>query len=172
MTKMEAKTIEPRGPLTNSEIIYQACFNLHNAGRQISRQVLVKVTGLTMGVLDDHVSRMVDHGRLRRVANGVLELMEQFPADRKIGKTIMRDGMIEIFVADQVMEVTPSEAGKIGQMLMGEATVFAQLRGDRDVSDKVARLERQAEDARRKLADQAREIARLKNQQQPELAFE
>jgi len=108
---------------------------------------------------------------------GVVEVVEQFPADRKTGKDIMRDGMVEIRCGDQVMELTPSEAGKVGQMLMGEATIFAQLRGDRDLQDQVSRLARQADEAKRQRAEDkrrmdemAKTIARLR--QQPELAFE
>lgn len=155
---------------TSSETIYQACVGLRNEGRLITRQVLVKITGLRMGIVDDHVTRMVDNDKLRRVASGVLEVVDQFPADRAISKTRMPDGTVIIEVGDDVLKLTPSEAQKVGADLMGEATVFAQLRGDRDVQDQVARLQREAQDARKRLADMAKELVRLR--QQPELAFE
>lgn len=155
---------------TTNETIFQACMDLHNAGRQISRQVLVKVTGLRMGIVDDHVTRLVEWDKLRRVSNGIVEVVEQFPSNRKVQKTVMGDGMIEIALGGEVLEMTPSEAALIGQMLMGEATMFAQLRGDRDVSDKVAMLERQRKEDRRQMDRMIDTIARLS--QQPQLAFE
>lgn len=157
---------------TTGETIYQACVNLHNAGRLISRQVLNKTTGLKIGILDDHVTRMIDNGRLRRVASGILELVELFPANRPISKTVLPDGSVTIEVGDDVVQLTPGEAQVLGQALMGEATVFAQLRGDRDVQDSVTRLQRQREDDRRKIEALTTEVARLHKNQQSELAFE
>jgi hypothetical protein len=157
-------------PRTTNETIYQTCLDLHNAGRLISRQVLVKLTGIKMGQVDDHVTRMVDVGRLRRVANGVLEVVEQFPPDRAISKTRLPDGTVILEVGDNVLKLTPSEAQKLGADLMGEATVYAQLRGDRDVQDQVSRLERQAVDTKRRMDALMAELVRLR--QQPELAFE
>jgi polyhydroxyalkanoate synthesis regulator phasin len=69
-----------------------------------------------------------------------------------------------------VLKLTPSEAQKLGADLMGEATVYAQLRGDRDVQDQVSRLERQAVDTKRRMDALMAELVRLR--QQPELAFE
>ena len=157
---------------TTNEIIFQACMDLHNAHRQISRKVLREVTGLSMIKIDDHVTRMIEaeNPRLRRVANGIFEIVEVYPANRKFNKAIMRDGMIEITLGGDSLEMTPSEAAVVGVNLMGEATLYAQLRGDRDVTDKVARLEREAAETRKRLAEQAREITRLR--QQPQLAFD
>lgn len=156
--------------LSTGEKIYQAAVGLHNAGRQISRQALVKVTGLLMGQIDDHVTRMVnEQGRLRRVANGVLELVEQFPANRPISKTVLPDGSVTIEVGDDVLQLTPGEAHVLGASLMPEATVYAQLRGDRDVQDQVSRLQRDLASATRRMNDMTRELVRLR--QQPELAL-
>ena len=154
---------------TTNETIFQACLDLHNAGRMISRQLLVKVTAIKMGVVDDHVTRMVDNGRLRRVANGILEVVEQFPPNRPISKTVLPDGRVTIEVGDDVLQLTPSEAQVLGASLIGEATVFSQLHSDRDMSDQVARLQREAQDAKRRLADLTNEMVRLRKQ--PELAF-
>lgn len=155
---------------TSSETIFQACIGLRNEGRLITRQVLAKVTSLKMGIVDDHVTRLAEHGRLRRVSNGVVELVEQFPANRPISKTVLPDGSVKIEVGDDLVCLTPGEAQVVGGMLLGEATQFAQLRGDRDQQDKVAKLQRDLEELQRRLHAQTREIVRLR--QQPELAFE
>jgi len=82
----------------------------------------------------------------------------------------MPDGTVIIEVGDDVLKLTPSEAQKVGADLMGEATVFSQLRGDRDVQDQVAKLQREATEAKRRMGDMAKELVRLR--QQPELAFD
>lgn len=156
---------------TTSETIWQFCLTLHNAGsRAISRPVIAKGTGLKMVIVDDHVTRMVEQGRLRRVGAGMVEVVEQFPCNRPISKTVLPDGSVIMEVGDEVSKWTPGEAHVVGAMLHGEATLYAQLRGDRDQTDRVARLERDAQDAKKRLTEQAKEIARLR--QQPQLAFE
>ncbi len=156
---------------THSETIYQACIDLRNAQRQISRRILVQVTGLKMKIVDDHVTRLEEqHGKLRRLAGGYVEVVEQFPANRKFNKAIMRDGMIEITLGGDTIEMTPAEAAMVGVNLLGEATLYSQLRGDRDVSDRVARLERENKVHKERQADLVKELARLR--QQPQLAFD
>jgi hypothetical protein len=155
---------------TSSETIYQACIDLRNAGRMINRSVLVKVTNLKMKIVDDHVDRMVENDKLRRIGSGVIEVVEQFPPNRRIQKTVMQDGTIEIALGGEVLEMTPSEASVIGQMLIGEATMFAQLRGDRDVQDQVARLQREAAEGKKRMAEMTAEIVRMRRQR--ELAFD
>lgn len=155
---------------TSSETIYQACLDLRNTGRSISRPVLAKVTGLKMGIVDDHVTRLADNGKLRRLHGGFVEVVEQFPANRVISKTVLPNGLVRMEIDDLLVELTPSEAGIWGGMLLPEATMFAQLRGDRDNSDEVARMRRQLDDNRRRIEELIKQVARLG--QQPQLAFD
>ena len=121
-------------------------------------------------MIDDHVTRMADqHGKLRRLKGGFIEVVEQFPANRPISKTMLANGTVILEVGDEILKLTPGEAQTVGASLFGEATIYAQLRGDRDVSDKVSRLERQADEHRRRIEAQAQTIARLQRNAQPEL---
>lgn len=147
--------------LTTGETIYQAAVDLHNAGRVISRQVLQRITEIKMGIIDDHVTRMVDNGRLRRVTSGVLELVEQFPPNRPYSKTVLANGITKLELGDQLLEATPSEIRVVALSLLGEATELATIRGERDVHDIVARSERQMEEMRRQLVESRRQIDTL-----------
>lgn len=168
----------PEEHLTTGEAIYQAAVDLHNAGRVITRQVLQKITTFKMGIVDDHVTRMVDNGRLRRVTSGVLEVVEQFPANRPISKTVLANGTTKLEVGDQLLELTPGEARVLGKSLMGEAMELAQIQGEREVHDLAAKTERQLEEVRRQLVgsksrieELSKQVARLQATAQGELSF-
>lgn len=168
--------MQPSKP-SASDTISQAMFALRDAGRQISRQVLVEITKLPMGIVDDHVRRMIEHGRLRRVANGVVELIDVFPLNRPISKTVLSNGLTKIEIDDLCLDLTPGEARVIGQLFHGEAMELANLRGERETHDLVARLERKLEEQGRQLADGRRRIeemtkAIVKLRSQAELAFD
>jgi hypothetical protein len=160
------------------ETIRQAMLGLRNAGRQISRQRLVELTKLPMSIVDDHVTRMIEQeGSVRRVANGVVEMVDVFPPNRPISKTVLSNGIAKVEIGDAVLEVTPGEGRVLGQMFHAEAMELANLRGERETHDLVARLERKVGEQQRLLAlskkqltDLAKTVARLSTQ--PQLEFE
>jgi hypothetical protein len=169
------------------ETIRQAMLGLRNAGRQISRQRLVELTKLPMSIVDDHVTRMIEQeGSVRRVANGVVEMVDVFPPSRAISRTSLSEGwtMLEVPAlsdedkrGDVVLHLTPGECREIGKMFHGDAAELANLRGERETHDLVARLERKVGEQQRLLAlskkqltDLAKTVARLSTQ--PQLEFE
>jgi hypothetical protein len=155
---------------TRSETIYQACIGLRNNGRQISRMVLTQITGLKMGVVDDHVTRMIEKGLLRRVAAGFVEVVAQFEPNRPIYKGMLPDGMVKLEIGDDVLTLTPGEAQVVGAALMGEANIYNQLRVDREQLDRMAKLEREVQLGRKRMDLMVKEVLRLR--QQPMLAFD
>lgn len=69
-------TEQPQKLSRSRQIILDAIRELTGLGHLITRQNLQEATGLTMHIIDDHVSRMVDEdGTLRRVRPGVYELV-------------------------------------------------------------------------------------------------
>ena len=76
-TQRHAMTTEQTKKLSHSrQIIVDSIRELTGLGHLITRQSLQEATGLTMHIIDDHVSRMVDvEGVLRRVRPGVYELV-------------------------------------------------------------------------------------------------
>ena len=76
-TQRHNMTTEQTKKLSHSrQIIVDSIRELTGLGHLITRQSLQEATGLTMHIIDDHVSRMVDvEGVLRRVRPGVYELV-------------------------------------------------------------------------------------------------
>ena len=67
---------EKKDDRTSRQTIMDAIQELTGLGHSLTRDNLQAATGLTMHIIDDHVSRMVDvEGVLRRVRPGVYELV-------------------------------------------------------------------------------------------------
>lgn len=135
-------TVKPRreqrrelGPL-----IAQTVLDLHNAGRQASRQVLMELLDLKYSVVDDHVKRLIDDGKLRRVANGIFEAVFQYPEARAISLTSMPDGYTIAEVGDAVMKLTPPEVLRLATLLAGYQMQATNSQQMREMADAVATL--------------------------------
>lgn len=121
-------------------LIWQTVLDLQNAGRQASRQVLMELLGVKYAVIDDHVKRLVDDGRLRRVANGIFEAIVQYPEARAISLTSMPDGYTIAEVGDAVMKLTPPEVLRLATLLAGYQMQATNSQQMREMADAVANL--------------------------------
>jgi len=70
------------------------------AEKRINRQSIAALTGLRPTIVDDHVERLRDAGKLARAGKGDLELLETFPPPRPISKTELANGLVKIEVGD------------------------------------------------------------------------
>lgn len=107
------------------QTIYNAIVDLCNINRAASRQTLSEVTGLKLTIIDDHVKRMCDDGKIRRVVNGVFEPTNT-REDRAVSVTWLANGECKLEVGDEVIELSQREARYVGSSLAGVALAFAQ----------------------------------------------
>ena len=164
---MTPPTLQP-ARASMRELIYQAVVDVHNSGRAASRPVLVSLTGLSYSVVDDHVKRLVDDGRLRRVVNGVFEPVEQLPPARAVSFTKLPSGMAKLEIGDTCIDINPSEERAIGRMLSGSAAEQTGIQNARDLADAVASLSRELEaerSSRRRLEETVRRLQRQPRQE-------
>lgn len=113
-------------PRTTSETIYQAIVDLTNANRVASRQVISNETNLKMSIVDDHIKRMRDDGRLRLVVNGIVEPAENTAPDRAVSVTYLPKGMAKLEIGDVCINVTMREVRLIGFATGGVGQLFGR----------------------------------------------
>jgi hypothetical protein len=137
-------THKPPQPIRRGvgELIFQTVQDLHNAGRVATRSVVKDMTGQSYSVVDDHVKRMLEDGRLRRVAPGVFEPVEEMPETRAVSLSRLPNGIWKLEVGDLCVDLTPSEARTLASMLAGTATEMASLQNARDLADGLADVRR------------------------------
>ena len=147
------------------QIIWDTILALRENGQAISRQRLMELTGLRYTLVDDHISRWIEEGRMRRVVDGVYELTEPMPEPRATSVTDLHNNMVLIEVGDQELRVYQPEARALARQLGGFALQFAQLQTQHDMSallveatvrnralaDRVSDLERELRNTRQEL---------------------
>lgn len=145
-------------------LIYQTVVDLQQAGRQASRQVLMEELDLKYSIVDDHIKRLVDEGRLRRVANGVFEPVIEYPEMNAISYTWLPDGFIKIEIGDFVVTLAPPQQRALARMLMGAMYEASGTEQMREMADTVANLGRYVRTDREQFAQTLRDFARTNAQ--------
>lgn len=141
------------------ELVFQTIQDLHNAGRIATRSVVKELTGQSYSVVDDHVKRMLEDGRLRRVSPGVFEPVEELPAAQAISLTVLPSGMAKLEVGDACLDLNPADCRRIGSLFRGSSEEMTSLQGARELTDAIADLRRQLALAQHR-ADQQDEVIR------------
>lgn len=124
------------------ELVFQTILDLHNAGRIATRVIVKEMTGQSYSVVDDHVKRMLEDGRLRRCAPGVFEPVEELPETRAVSLSRLPNGMWKLEIGDLCVDLTPSEARTLASMLVGTANEMASLQNARDLADGLTEVRR------------------------------
>ena len=111
---------------TNSETIFQTIVDLRGVNRVATRQVIAELTNLKMSIVDDHIKRMKDDGRIRMVVNGVFEPVEADKEDRAVSATFMPNGRVKLEIGDNVLDLSMREGRMAGLALGGIGLQFGR----------------------------------------------
>ena len=130
-TQRHNMTTEQTKKLNHSrQIIVDSIRELTGLGHLITRQSLQEATGLTMHIIDDHVSRMIDEdGTLRRVRPGVYELVMGVGKMPSVHFSDLDDGalVIEVEGCGKLVVEDQRVARKIAERLSGSYAQVAML---------------------------------------------
>lgn len=104
--------------------VLDACQDLANLGRPITRETVAELTDLKLAVVDDRLGVLLDDGHLRRVLRGVYELVHIQPPSRPISKTVLPDGTVKVEIGDEVLQLTPKEERTLAAMFASPMAVY------------------------------------------------
>lgn len=144
--------------LSTGEVIWDTILALREAGQAISRQRLMEISNLKYTQVDDHVSRWIEEGRMRRVIDGVYELVEPTPEPRAVSVTDLHNGQTLIEVGDQELRLHTPEVRALARQLGGFALQLGQLQIQHDMGALVAEMTAQKRNLVDRISDLEREI--------------
>lgn len=107
--------------------IYQAIVDLGESNKVATRQVLMETLGLTYAIVDDHVKRMIEDGRVRRVVAGVFEAVPPAAEDRAVSMTFVPGGGGKLEVGDACIDLTLRELRMVGLATAGVVMQFGRV---------------------------------------------
>ena len=123
-------TTQTKDNRTSRQIVLDAIQELANLEHAITRENLQAATGLTLHIIDDHVSRMVDEeGTLRRVRPGVYELVKGVGRMPPVHFSDLDDGalVIEVEGCGKLVLDDHRVMRKIAERLSGSYAQVAML---------------------------------------------
>lgn len=121
-------------PTSTAQVVWDCILSLRDAGQAISRRRLMDLTDLPYTKIDDHVSRWIEEGRMRRVVDGVYEVAPTLPEPRATSVTDLHDGMVLIEAGDQELRLYTGEVRALARQLGGFALQYAQLQTQSDMA--------------------------------------
>lgn len=154
-------TVTNRNPRMTRQTIWAAMVDMRSQSQCITRVTLAEATGFKMSVLDDHISRMVDDGLLRRCGPGIVEIIEQYPEPRSISITDTPDGWTIIEVGDEIIKVHPQERRALAKRMAGDVVQYSNIELGREMGTALAQVQaalNREVTARKALEEQVREL--------------
>lgn len=107
-------------------LIYQTIVDLGQSNKVATRQVLMETLGLTYSIVDDHVKRMIEDGRVRRIMAGVFEAVPPADEDRAVSMTFVPGGGGKLEVGDTCIDLTLRELRMVGLATAGVVMQFGR----------------------------------------------
>lgn len=160
---------------TTGQVIWDVIRELNQRGQSITRQRLKELTGLKYTIVDDHVSRWIEDGRLNRILDGVFEIPAPVPEPRAVSVTDLHNGTVVIELGDQELRAFLPEARALARQLGGYAAEIGQLQTKHDMaallteatvrnralSNRISDLEREARERKLQEAEERRNRGRV-----------
>lgn len=160
-------TTQPQDDRSSGEIIWDTIMDLHRQSQVSTREELVSITGLKMTIVDDHVSRLIEDGRLRRLRPGVFAPLVTRPEPDAISITDHPEGLVIIEIGDQELRINEATSRRLARRLMGDAVQFSNIQSQHDMgailaeftvrnrhqADEILELRRVVQQLQRKVQD-------------------
>lgn len=141
MNNATADSSRSAGVRSTGDRIWDALVELHGQGQYGSRERLAQITGFTLSVIDDHISRWHDAGRVFRVKDGIYEPIVVTRSSRMIySGRVPGSDIVKLEVGDACLDITTDEAREIGRQLAGYALEYNQVTMKEDVGAAMAEM--------------------------------
>ncbi|WP_311221358.1 MULTISPECIES: hypothetical protein [unclassified Acidovorax] len=138
---------------STSQVIWDTILDLHRQEQVATRELLVELTGYKMTIVDDHVSRMIEGGSLRRVRAGVYVPVPRYDPPRPVSASMTTDGFFILEVGEQVLVLQPKEARMVGALMAGQFAQFSNIQSGHDLNLIVNEVQQELRKLKRDLGE-------------------
>lgn len=139
--------------VTTGQRIWEAITDIFNVDQVVTRESLVEFTGYKMTIIDDHVTRLIENGQLRRVRSGVFVPIPRYAPPRPVYGSMTTDGFFVLEVGDQKVVMQPKEARQAGALLAGQFMQLTSIQANCDLNQLVNDLQDGLKAVRRELGN-------------------
>lgn len=112
------------GPLTDPSSslfrVFECIRSLDERGIEPTRDLIAQRTQLPLTTVDDRIKLLRTEGLISARKQCYRPLAQHAPA-RHVGVTVLADGMVKLEAGDVAMDLTPTEAQRVGTLLQGHS---------------------------------------------------
>ncbi|WP_286797111.1 hypothetical protein [Psychrobacter sp. UBA6291] len=145
--------------VTNKQMVLDAIIDLNNQEQSVTRETLSGLIDLSLAVIDEKLTSLVNDGLIYRIQRGVYLPVVTHDQARVISKIVLPCGTVKIDIGDDVWTLTPKEARIIGSLMVADAMQYSNIEIGHHAALTTAKMDLQTKEMRRDIKELQRLLA-------------
>ena len=139
--------------ITNKQMVLDAVVDLNNQEQSVTRETLSVVIDLSLAIIDEKLTSLVNDGLIHRIQRGVYVPTVKHNQARIISKIVLPCGTVKVDIGDDVWTLTPKEARILGSLMAADAMQYSNIEIGHHAALTTAKMDLEMKEMRRLLRD-------------------
>ena len=139
--------------ITNKQMVLDAVVDLNNQEQSVTRETLSVVIDLSLAIIDEKLTSLVNDGLIHRIQRGVYVPTVKHNQARIISKIVLPCGTVKVDIGDDVWTLTPKEARILGSLMAADAMQYSNIEIVHHAALTTAKMDLEMKEMRKMLRD-------------------
>ena len=139
--------------ITNKQMVLDAVVDLNNQEQSVTRETLSAVIDLSLAIIDEKLTSLVNDGLIHRIQRGVYVPTVKHNQARIISKIVLPCGTVKVDIGDDVWTLTPKEARILGSLMAADAMQDSNIEIGHHAALTTAKMDLEMKEMRKMLRD-------------------
>lgn len=139
--------------ITNKQMVLDAVVDLNNQEQSVTRETLSVVIDLSLAIIDEKLTSLVNDGLIHRIQRGVYVPTVKHNQARIISKIVLPCGTVKVDIGDDVWTLTPKEARILGSLMAADAMQYSNIEIGHHAALTTAKMDLEMKEMRKMLRD-------------------
>lgn len=139
--------------ITNKQMVLDAVVDLNNQEQSVTRETLSVVIDLSLAIIDEKLTSLVNDGLIHRIQRGVYVPTVKHDQARIISKIVLPCGTVKVDIGDDVWTLTPKEARILGSLMAADAMQYSNIEIGHHAALTTAKMDLEMKEMRKMLRD-------------------
>ena len=137
--------------ITNKQMVLDAVVDLNNQEQSVTRETLSVVIDLSLAIIDEKLTSLVNDGLIHRIQRGVYVPTVKHNQARIISKIVLPCGTVKVDIGDDVWTLTPKEARILGSLMAADAMQYSNIEIGHHAALTTAKMDLEMKEMRKQL---------------------
>ena len=139
--------------ITNKQMVLDAVVDLNNQEQSVTRETLSVVIDLSLAIIDEKLTSLVNDGLIHRIQRGVYVPTVKHNQARIISKIVLPCGTVKVDIGDDVWTLTPKEARILGSLMAADAMQYSNIEIGHHAALTTAKMDLEMKEMRKMLRE-------------------